>query len=84
MGNAKPSEFLNPLFSLKDDLKTKYSESFLSLCNLHELQMRRKSRQLEGHNFETLIRPLLWVIEEMVNLISILAERHFSIEEFEL
>jgi RAD50-interacting protein 1 len=76
--NAKPTEFLNPLFSLKGDLKTKYSESFLSLCNLQELQRRRKCRQLEGHNLEALIRPPLWVIEELVNPISILAERHFS------
>lgn len=76
--NTKQTEFSNPLFSLKGDLKTKYSESFLSLCNLQELQRRRKCRQLEGHNLETLIRPPLWVIEELVNPISILAERHFS------
>ncbi|KAJ4813987.1 RINT1-like protein MAG2 [Rhynchospora pubera] len=76
--NTKPSEFSNPLFSLKGDLKTKYSESFLSLCNLQQLQRRRKCRQLAGHNLQTLIRPPLWVIEELVNPISILAERHFS------
>lgn len=75
--NSNRTEFSNPLFSLKGDLKTKYSESFLSLCNLQELQRRRKCRQLEGHNFE-LIRPPLWVIEELVNPISILTERHFS------
>ncbi|KAJ3700548.1 hypothetical protein LUZ61_004253 [Rhynchospora tenuis] len=76
--STKPKEISNPLFSLKGDLKTKYSESFLSLCNLQELQRRRKCRQLYGHNLETLIRPPLWVIEELVNPISILAERHFS------
>lgn len=75
--NSNQTEFSNPLFSLKGDLKTKYAESFLSLCNLQELQRRRKCRQLEGHNFE-LIRPPLWVIEELVNPISILTERHFS------
>jgi hypothetical protein len=60
------------------DLKSKYSESFLSLCNLQELQKRRKARQLKGHNVGNQIRQPLWVIEELVNPISTAAHHHFS------
>ncbi|KAJ3695611.1 hypothetical protein LUZ60_000988 [Juncus effusus] len=78
--NSNSTQFSNPLFSLKGDLKSKYSESFLSLCNLQELQRERKSRQLEGQsrNFETLIRQPLWAIEELVNPLSVSAQRFFS------
>ncbi|XP_072953757.1 RINT1-like protein MAG2 [Typha angustifolia] len=75
-GNS--DEFSNPLFSMKGDLKSKYSESFLSLCNLQELQRRRKSRQLEGYHLETVLRQPLWVIEELVNPIFVAAQHHFS------
>lgn len=72
----KPSEEApNPLFTMQGDLKHHYCENFLSLCNLQELQRRRKSRQIEGYNRET---PPLWVIEELVNPISISSQRHFS------
>ncbi|KAJ6801216.1 RINT1-like protein MAG2 [Iris pallida] len=72
-------KLLNPLFTMGGDLKSKYCESFLSLCHLQELQSRRKSRQLEGHNIEiSSIRQPLWVIEELVSPISLASQRHFS------
>jgi RAD50-interacting protein 1 len=76
--SEKQVEIVNPLFSMTGDLKTKYSESFLSLCNLQELQKRRKSRQLKGHNIGNQLRQPLWVIEELVNPISLAAQLHFS------
>ncbi|XP_020089693.1 RINT1-like protein MAG2 [Ananas comosus] len=76
--SSKTAELSNPLFSMRGDLKSKYSDSFLSLCCLQELQRRRKARQLEGYNLETLIRQPLWVIEELVNPIAVAAQRHFS------
>ncbi|XP_010939531.2 RINT1-like protein MAG2 [Elaeis guineensis] len=75
---GKSAESGNPLISMKGELKGKYCESFLSLCNLQELQRRRKSRQLEGHNLDIALHQPLWVIEELVNPISITWERHFS------
>lgn len=78
INSGKPVEIVNPLFSMKGDLKSKYSESFLSLCNLQELQKRRKARQLQGHNVDNQIRQPLWVIEELVNPISAAAQHHFS------
>ncbi|KAF8779814.1 hypothetical protein HU200_002076 [Digitaria exilis] len=76
--SGKQAEIVNPLFSMTGDLKSKYSESFLSLCNLQELQKRRKARQLKGHNLGNQLRQPLWVIEELVNPISAAAQRHFS------
>lgn len=76
--SGKQAEIVNPLFSMAGDLKSKYSESFLSLCNLQELQKRRKARQLKGHNVGNQIRQPLWVIEELVNPISTAAHHHFS------
>ncbi|GJN22275.1 hypothetical protein PR202_gb09829 [Eleusine coracana subsp. coracana] len=58
--SGKQAEIVNPLFSMTGDLKTKYSESFLSLCNLQELQKRRKARQLKGHNVGNQLRQPLW------------------------
>ncbi|XP_015627458.1 RINT1-like protein MAG2 isoform X2 [Oryza sativa Japonica Group] len=78
INSGKPSEIVNPLFSMKGDLKSKYSESFLSLCSLQELQKRRKARQLEGHIVNNQLRQPLWVIEELVNPIAAAAQRHFS------
>ncbi|XP_026665462.2 RINT1-like protein MAG2 isoform X2 [Phoenix dactylifera] len=75
---GKSAESVNPLISMKGDLKGKYCDSFLSLCNLQELQRRRKSRQLEGHNLEIALHQPLWVIEELANPISITWVRHFS------
>ncbi|XP_051123172.1 RINT1-like protein MAG2 [Andrographis paniculata] len=68
----------NPLFTMKGDLKHQYCESFLALCGLQELQRRRKSRQLEGHYKDADLHQPLWVIEELVNPISIASQRHFS------
>ena len=76
--SGKQAEIVNPLFSMTGDLKSKYSESFLSLCNLQELQKRRKARQLKGHNVGNQLRQPLWVIEELVNPISTAAQHHFS------
>ncbi|KAL6912133.1 hypothetical protein ACP4OV_000938 [Aristida adscensionis] len=76
--SGKQAEIVNPLFSMAGDLKSKYSESFLSLCNLQELQKRRKARQLKGHNMDSQLRQPLWVIEELVNPISMAAQSHFS------
>lgn len=49
INSGKQAEIVNPLFVMRGDLKSKYSESFLALCNLQELQKRRKARQLKGH-----------------------------------
>lgn len=71
-------QVLNPLLSMQADHKLKYSENFLALCNLQELQRQRKSRQLEGHDREVALRQPLWVIEELVNPLSLASQRHFS------
>ncbi|XP_031269104.1 RINT1-like protein MAG2 [Pistacia vera] len=71
-------EVLNPLFTMQGDLKHQYHENFLALCSLQELQRRRKSRQLEGHNLEVALHQTLWAIEELVNPISVATQRHFS------
>ncbi|KAK7293007.1 hypothetical protein RJT34_15867 [Clitoria ternatea] len=72
------NQVLNPLLSMQADLKLKYSESFLALCNLQELQRKRKARQLEGRDREVALRQPLWVIEELVNPLSLASQRHFS------
>lgn len=69
---------LNPLLSMQADLKLRYSENFLALCNLQELQRQRKARQLEGHDREVALQQPLWVIEELVNPLSLASQRHFS------
>lgn len=74
----KSSEVQNPLFTMHGDLKRQYCENFISLCSLQELQRRRKSRQLEGHNREIALHQPLWAIEELVNPLSIACQRHFS------
>ncbi|WOG91629.1 hypothetical protein DCAR_0310878 [Daucus carota subsp. sativus] len=68
----------NPLFSMQGELKRQYCESFLALCSLQELQIQRKSRQLEGHNLEVALCQPLWTIEELVNSLFIASQRHFS------
>ncbi|KAK4485681.1 hypothetical protein RD792_008325 [Penstemon davidsonii] len=68
----------NPLLTMDRDLKLQYSESFLALCGLQELQRQRKSRQLEGHYKDVSLHQPLWAIEELVNPISIASQRHFS------
>ncbi|KAL6583961.1 hypothetical protein OROMI_003250 [Orobanche minor] len=71
-------ELQNPLFTMQGDLKLQYYESFLALCGLQELQRKRKSRQLQGHYKDIPLHQPLWVIEELVNPISIASQRHFS------
>ncbi|CAK7322843.1 unnamed protein product [Dovyalis caffra] len=75
---GKSTEVPNPLFTMKGLLKHQYCENFLSLCHLQELQSRRKSRQLDGHNRKLALQQPLWAIEELVNPISIACQRHFS------
>lgn len=72
------SEVSNPLFTMQGELKRQYSENFIALCSLQELQRRRKSRQLEGHNREVALQQPLWAIEELVNPISVACQQHFS------
>ncbi|KAL6497402.1 hypothetical protein OROGR_029331 [Orobanche gracilis] len=77
--NMKGSpELQNPLFTMQGDLKLQYYESFLALCGLQELQRKRKSRQLQGQYKDIPLHQPLWVIEELVNPISIASQRHFS------
>jgi RAD50-interacting protein 1 len=61
------ARIVNPLQSMHADHKLRYSENFLALCNLQELQRKRKSRQLVGHDREIALRQPLWAIEELVN-----------------
>lgn len=72
------SESQNPLFTMQGKLKQQYCENFLALCSLQELQRRRKSRQLEGYNRESILQHPLWAIEELVNPISLAAQGHFA------
>ncbi|XP_054807498.1 RINT1-like protein MAG2 [Prosopis cineraria] len=72
------NEVSNPLLSMKADLKVKYSENFLALCSLQELQRQRKARQLEGHDLKVAQHQPLWAIEELVNPISLASQQHFS------
>ncbi|KAK8993910.1 hypothetical protein V6N11_008124 [Hibiscus sabdariffa] len=78
MDTQKSSEVPNPLFTMRGDLKHWYCENFLALCRLQELQRQRKSRQLEGHNREVVLHQPLWAIEELVNPVSVVCQRHFS------
>ncbi|XP_050122254.1 RINT1-like protein MAG2 [Malus sylvestris] len=75
---GRSTEVLNPLFTMQGDLKDQYCENFLALCGLQELQRRRKLRQLEGYNRELALHQPLWVIEELVNPISLASQRHFT------
>lgn len=72
------SKVHNPLFTMQGDLKHQYCENFFALCSLQELQRRRKSRQLAGYSKEVALYQPLWVIEELVNPISLASQRHFS------
>ncbi|KAK9900959.1 hypothetical protein M0R45_002359 [Rubus argutus] len=75
---GRSNEVRSPLFTMQGDLKDKYCENFFALCRLQELQRQRKSRQLEGYNRELALYQPLWVIEELVNPISLASQRHFS------
>ncbi|KAG9150825.1 hypothetical protein Leryth_002978 [Lithospermum erythrorhizon] len=76
--DARKSRNVNPLLTIQGELKQKYFDSFLALCCLQEVQGRRKSRQLEGHNRDIALRQPLWAIEELVNPLSIASQCHFS------
>lgn len=75
---GRSNEVLSPLFTMQGDPKEQYCENFFALCRLQELQRQRKSRQLEGYNRELALYQPLWVIEELVNPISLASQRHFS------
>lgn len=75
---GRSNEVRSPLFTMQGDLKDQYCENFFALCRLQELQRQRKSRQLEGYNRELALYQPLWVIEELVNPISLASQRHFS------
>lgn len=76
--DTEKSRDVNPLLTIQGDLKHQYFDSFLALCSLQEVQGRRKSRQLEGHNQDFSLHQPLWAIEELVNPLSIASQRHFS------
>ena len=78
LDTRKSSEVLNPLFTMQGSLKHQYCENFLALCSLQELQRRRKCRQLKGYDQEIALHQPLWVIEELVNPISLAFQRHFA------
>lgn len=75
---GRSNEVRSPLFTMQGDLKDQYCGNFFALCRLQELQRQRKSRQLEGYNRELALYQPLWVIEELVNPISLASQRHFS------
>lgn len=74
---TKSSDVYNPLFTAQGELKYQYCKSFLALCSLQELQIQRKCRQLAGLKQEIALHQPLWAIEELVNPISIISQRHF-------
>ncbi|KAK9116787.1 hypothetical protein Sjap_015734 [Stephania japonica] len=75
---GKSSEVLNPFFTMQGDVRKRYCGNFLALCSLQQLQSRRKSRQLEGHNLKVALSQPLWAIEELVNPISLASQSHFA------
>lgn len=75
-GKSRQVEY--PLFAGQGHRRQLYSESFLALCKLQELQIRRRSRQLEGYNWDVALHQPLWAIEELVNPISVSCAPHFS------
>ncbi|KAK4790844.1 hypothetical protein SAY86_031257 [Trapa natans] len=75
---AKSPSVPNPLFTMQGDHKLQYCENFLSLCNLQQLQSRRKYRQLHDGHREVALQQPLWAIEELVNPISLSSEHHFA------
>ncbi|KAL8171453.1 hypothetical protein V2J09_023257 [Rumex salicifolius] len=74
----KTSDSPNPLLNMHGEIKKKYFENFVALCNLQELQQRRKSRQLEGHNRDIAMHQPLWAIEELLNPIFLVCQQHFT------
>ncbi|KAL5763599.1 hypothetical protein ACOSQ2_016193 [Xanthoceras sorbifolium] len=65
----------NPLDLMRGDLRECYCQSFLALCALQHLQIRREKRQLnilyQEHNVG------LWAIDELVSPIASRIEYHF-------
>ncbi|KAH9618219.1 hypothetical protein KSS87_016163 [Heliosperma pusillum] len=72
------SEVPNPISAMHGELKQNYSENFLALCSLQQLQRRRKSRQLEGYNNIVAQYQPLWGVEELVDPLSRASQTHFQ------
>ncbi|CAO2835147.1 unnamed protein product [Amaranthus hypochondriacus] len=74
----RTSEVTNPLKAMQGELKQRYCKNFLALCSLQELQRRRKSRHIGGHNHDLSLYQTLWGIEELVNPLSLASLPHFQ------
>ncbi|KAI4319135.1 hypothetical protein MLD38_032771 [Melastoma candidum] len=69
---------VNPLSTMQGEQKQRYCKNFLSLCQLQELQRKRKFRQLKGQDHWTSLHQPLWAVEELANPIALACECHFS------
>ncbi|XP_074272768.1 RINT1-like protein MAG2 isoform X2 [Silene latifolia] len=78
MDTRRTSEVPNPISAMHGELKQNYSENFLALCSLQQLQRRRKARQLQGYNNIVAQYQPLWGIEELVNPLSLASQTHFQ------
>ncbi|KAK9757689.1 hypothetical protein RND81_01G179500 [Saponaria officinalis] len=78
LDSGRTSEVSNPISAMHGELKKNYSESFLALCSLQQLQRRRKLRQLEGYSTHDAPYQPLWGIEELVNPLSLASHTHFQ------
>ncbi|KAL5723429.1 hypothetical protein ACHQM5_006832 [Ranunculus cassubicifolius] len=71
--SGRSSEVLNPLVVMHGEMKERYSQSFLMLCSLQQLQGRREEK-----NCCTMDRSYgLWPIYELVSTIALKMEHHF-------
>ncbi|KAI0520088.1 hypothetical protein KFK09_007553 [Dendrobium nobile] len=85
-------EMQNPLFLMQGEKKARYSQSFLVLCSLQQLQAKREARSslLEKNHRAcnpsdfndvgevSFFKDGLWPIDELVNPIALRMEYHFS------
>ncbi|KAL9228775.1 hypothetical protein vseg_004319 [Gypsophila vaccaria] len=78
LDSGRTSEVPNPLSAMHGELKNNYSESFLALCSLQQLQRRRKLRQLDGYRTSVTHYQPLWGIEELVNPLCLASHTHFQ------
>ncbi|KAF6163852.1 hypothetical protein GIB67_024707 [Kingdonia uniflora] len=70
-------EIPNPLVLMQGEEKERYSQAFLALCALQQLQIRREERlvNLVGQKWNSMLG--LWTIDELVSLIASKTEPHF-------
>ncbi|PKU76382.1 hypothetical protein MA16_Dca000985 [Dendrobium catenatum] len=85
-------EMQNPLFLMQGEKKARYSQSFLVLCSLQQLQAKREARSSLLQKNHRACNPSdfndvgevsffkygLWPIDELVNPIALRMEYHFS------